>query len=155
MKEELKHLKDLIKEYLNTNTVDDSRGQCYNETESLYWWLVDLDDPLIDLEELEVVRGNFIIDYPQKLPLTLQDLHSNEYNEFLDYYEEQVDLNDSIELSETIWHYVNNHLSESRIMEFYIIPHAWLEYYEEVFDITKNQFKNAVEDFNDIKDNYH
>lgn len=147
----MEYLDEVIKEYLDNNKVDTSRGYCFIESESLYWYIADLGDENIDLDDLKVVEGYFEIDYPEKLPLTFQDLYSDEYEMFLDLYDDNFSLYSEEELSEVLWEFINRYLDKSR---FYIIPHGWLEYQGEIIDITREQFKNAIKNFKNIEDRY-
>lgn len=129
----------LTEEYLKTNQVDTARGQCYNEAESFYWWLVEEKG----LENVRVVDGLFEIDRPVDLPLSLQDLKSDEYEEFLDLYDDNFDLYTEEELSEVIWEYVNKYTD--RRSDFYYIPHAWVEVDGIIIDVTVEQFDKAID----------
>lgn len=142
-------IETLIKEYTQEYNVDTTRGQCYNESENLYWWLVE--EQGIDQEDLEVVRGEFLIDNPVLLPLTLQDLKTAEYDQFIDTIDSNIYNMYEDELSELIWEFIQEH-HKDRVQEFYTIPHAWVEYQGEIIDVTVEQFKASTG--NITEDNY-
>lgn len=150
-------LNDVIKEYRDKEYICDKRGQCYEESNNFVFWLQDnYTDLFEELKEygLQVVYGIFEIDNPALLPLELQDLEKDEYEEFLDLYEEDIDLNDEEELSDTIWEYITENADDSRIESFYMFDHAWVDIDGLIIDFTWAQFIEAIEDTGNLADRY-
>lgn len=147
-----KLLNPIIAEYRLNSKIDESRGQCYNECDNFVYWLQDNKPELYsELEELGLnrIEGSFQIDYPEKLPLTLQDLNTEEYKNFLDLYEKDVDLHDEEDTSHYIWKYIKENLQD-KIHHYYSYNHAWLFVDGLIIDFTWEQFKNAIDDKENI-----
>lgn len=143
MKTIQQQVEELLNLYLASNsTIDITRGQCLQESFEFAVYLEELG--LIPGEDFDIVWGHFEIDNPENLPLTFQDLYTEEYNEFLDLYEDDIDTGDPDDISYWIWQYIQRY-KPGRISKFYLIPHAWVEVYGVIVDVTKEQFSNSVD----------
>lgn len=131
----------IYKEYVKDTIIDTTRGQCENEAFNFGFYLEELGFKW--KEDFIVNYGHFQIDNPIYLPLNLQDLKTEEYYDFLDLYEEEIDITDPIDLSISILEYVKDH-KPSRISDFYLFNHAWVDFRGIIVDPTQSQFKQAV-----------
>jgi len=156
---ELSNILDpLIKEYRTKEDVDICRGQCYNESDKFINWLEKNHNEIFkELDELGMQRydGLFSIDSPEKLPLEIQDLEQDEYEEFMDLYEDDVDFHNPENVSYYVWLYLQNYADDERINDFFVMNHSWIDI-EGMFiiDFTWQQFKNAIINTEDLIDRY-
>ena len=150
-------LNPTIKEYRELENIDECRGQCYDEANKFVYWLQDnkpkLYENLLD-RGLQRVDGFFIIDEPEKLPLEFQDLEQDEYEEFLNLYEDDFDPNDPKDISYYIWKYLEEYANEDRLSDFYAFDHAWVDIDGFIIDFTWTQFKNAIYDTGNLIERY-
>ena len=158
-----KNINFILLEYRKRYNPKAERHTCYEESSRFvkyvrdhYW------DIYLDLKNkgLDVIEGYFEIDRPEKLPLDLQDLDSYEYNEFLDTFEEEIDIKNKVELSEAIWLYLKqkaeeNEEAKDRLEDFYFFDHAWVEVGALIIDFTVGQFINTLEQDKDILQRYN
>jgi len=141
------------------NAICIDRGFCFDERDNFYNWLEKNKPELIKGEDVLLVDGQFSIDYPWLLPLNLIDMEQDEYNAFLDYIEE--DLGDNLnryspmELSEAIYNFLIDYRDEDDIGDLYFFEHAWLDFDGLIIDFTWEQFKNAIQNTEDLYMRYH
>ena len=152
-------LNDIIKLYRKEVQVNIDRGQCFRESYRFVDWLAS-NNFINKSIEADIWEGLYIIDSPEKLPLTIMDLEQHEYDEFMDLYEDTMppyDYRDGVveyELSELIWKYLLEHASEDRLSEFYAFNHAWVDIDGLIIDFTWEQFKDALDDLENLEERY-
>ena len=150
-------LNPIIIEYREAEYIDECRGQCYNEADNFVYWLQDnYQDVFLDLKDmgLQRVDGLFNIDDPEKLPLEVQDLEQDEYEEFMSLYEDDVDFNDPEDVSYYVWSYLQEYAEEDRIGDFYAFNHAWVDVDGFIIDFTWPQFRQAIDNTENLADRY-
>ena len=152
-------MNDIIKLYRKEHEVYVERGQCFRQSMLFIDWLFKegfTNDNFI----AEVWEGLYIIDNPEKLPLNIMDLEQDEYEEFMDLYEDVMpptDYSDGVveyELSELIWKYLIEYVSEDRLSEFFAFDHAWVDIDGLIIDFTWEQFKDALDDLENLRERY-
>lgn len=141
-------LNPVVVEFKNkSNLCQSNRGFCYAHSNDFVQWL-EKEYPVLYKnlmkKNLMVVEGLFQIDNPEKLPLDESDLYSEEFEEFLDQYEEeywQLD-GDRNGISQLIWMWAQENLE--RLDDFYYMNHGWIEVDGLVIDFTWLQFRHAI-----------
>lgn len=150
-------LAPIIKQYRSEIDIDECRGQCYNEADKFIYWLQDNDwDLFLELQDmgLQRVDGLFVIDDPEKLPLEFQDLEQDEYEEFLNLYDDDIDPSDPEDISYYIWQYLQEYADEDRLGDFYAFNHAWIDIDGYIIDFSWPQFKEAIDNTGNLEDRY-
>jgi len=154
----VRELNAAIKQYRKqANAICIDRGFCFSERDNFYNWLKDNYPELLE-DDVKVIEGQFYIDYPWLLPLNLSDMEKDEYNAFLDYIEEELGDNlnqySPMELSEAIYNFLIDYRDEDNIGDLQFFEHAWLDFDGLIVDFTWEQFKNAIQNTDDLDTRY-
>lgn len=142
-------INEIVEMFRSKNIINEERGFCYAVSRTFYNFCKQLDIP-----KLRLMQGLFEIDNPEALPLNIMDLMQDEYEAFMDEYELDVDFTDDKEVSEYIWSFVQENLSDDEIENFYQFEHSWVEIDDIIVDFTWSQFKNAINTTDNLIDRY-
>lgn len=153
-----KLLNPVVKEFKNKNDLCQSnRGFCFKHSDDFIVWLMEYYPVLyknLMNKGLKKEEGGFQIDYPDKLYLEEWDLQKNEWQDFLDKYEDEYYYaqGNRIELSKLIWKWAKENLK--RLDDFYYLPHGWVEIDGLIIDFTWLQFRHAINNKVPLKERY-
>lgn len=142
-------INEIIKLFRSKNIINEERGFCYDVSRTFYNYCKQLGIP-----KLRLIEGLFEIDNPEALPLGTMDLKQTEYDRFMDEYELDIDFTDDKEISEYIWQFVQENLSDDEIESFYNFEHVWVEIDGIIVDFTWTQFINAINTIDNLIDRY-
>jgi hypothetical protein len=150
-------LNPVIKQYRKEVYINSSNGQCYNESDKFINWLSSNFSNLYRVLETYGIKrheGYFGVDYPGKLLLGLGHLEKDEYDVFMDLYEDSWD--SPKELSELIWDFLEKLYKDdpAKLGDLYEVDHGWVGIDDFIIDFTWEQFKNAIKDTKNLVDRY-
>lgn len=145
-------LEPIIEVYLRENTINTERHFCKIETNKFLDFLkkefTSLFEELTEKYGSLEYEGYFEIDDPTKLPLDLIDLDQEEYELFLDLYEEDLPDFTEQELSDLIFNFIMDldmiDMTE-KLESLYFIDHAWVDIDGLIIDFTWKQFESTIE----------
>ena len=153
-----KLLNPVVKEFINKNKLCQSnRGFCVKHSNDFITWLKN-EYPVLHKnllkKGLELVKGLYKIDNPEKLYLEPLDLYEDEWEDFLDKYEDDYFYieKDKKEVSELIWKWAQESLE--RLDDFYYVTHGWIKVEGLIIDFTWLQFRRAINDKNSLRKRY-
>lgn len=154
-------LDPILKQYKNTTKTLKCRGACHYEAEKFVKWLEKNYSMLYNELEPTRVQGYFMIDYPEKLPLSAGDFSEQELDTFLNIYGDQIPdsfeyldegSKEAREMSILLWEFAKEYVKNP--LEFFYIEHEWVLIDNLMVDTSWEQFRHAIKNNKNLRERY-